>query len=188
MPAPPDTTDCPLRFPGQYHDPETGLHYNHHRYYDPETARYISPDPLGLQPAPNHHAYVDNPLGDIDPHGLAPCSNVPSTKRLQSRSAAFREAKRDLGIPVSQQPDLIRIEPMTDRTGRQLIDKEGQRILTREYVFTRGDGRRFVIQDHSAGHQFGQGGIGDQGPHLNVRPYDQPRTGKVPGTAQHYEY
>ncbi|WP_322751982.1 MULTISPECIES: RHS repeat-associated core domain-containing protein, partial [unclassified Frankia] len=37
--------DCPLRFPGQYHDPETGAHYNVHRYYDPETARYESTDP-----------------------------------------------------------------------------------------------------------------------------------------------
>ncbi len=44
--------DCPLRFPGQYHDPETGLHYNYHRYYDPETARYDSTDPLGLGPRP----------------------------------------------------------------------------------------------------------------------------------------
>src|SRR5579875_2686198 len=37
----------PLRFPGQYFDPETNLHYNHHRYYDPTTARYATHDPLG---------------------------------------------------------------------------------------------------------------------------------------------
>ncbi|MFI6662633.1 RHS repeat-associated core domain-containing protein [Streptomyces sp. NPDC050523] len=62
----------PLRFPGQYHDPETGLHYNHHRHYDPETARYTSPDPLGLLPAPNPVAYVHNPHTWSDPLGLAP--------------------------------------------------------------------------------------------------------------------
>ena len=28
-----------LRFPGQYEDEETGLHYNYHRYYDPTTGR-----------------------------------------------------------------------------------------------------------------------------------------------------
>jgi RHS repeat-associated protein len=67
--------DCPLRFPGQYFDAETGLHYNHHRYYEPSTARYISPDPLGRTPAPNHHAYVKNPLQWKDPLGLkAPCT------------------------------------------------------------------------------------------------------------------
>ncbi|MES4890408.1 DUF6531 domain-containing protein [Streptomyces sp. NPDC096012] len=64
-------SDCPLRFPGQYADPETGLYYNVHRYYDPETARYISADPLGLLPAPNPHAYVPNPLGWSDALGLA---------------------------------------------------------------------------------------------------------------------
>ncbi|WP_323376964.1 putative T7SS-secreted protein, partial [Streptomyces smaragdinus] len=42
------TAYTPLRHPGQYYDPETGLHYNHHRYYDPTTARYTTPDPLGL--------------------------------------------------------------------------------------------------------------------------------------------
>jgi RHS repeat-associated protein len=62
----------PLRFPGQYHDPETGFHYNHHRHYDPETARYTSPDPLGLLPAPNPVAYVRNPHTWSDPLGLAP--------------------------------------------------------------------------------------------------------------------
>ncbi|MGW1875807.1 RHS repeat-associated core domain-containing protein [Streptomyces sp. NPDC001975] len=66
----------PLRFPGQYHDPETGLHYNHHRHYDPETARYTSPDPLGLLPAPNPVAYVHNPHSWSDPLGLAPLCHL----------------------------------------------------------------------------------------------------------------
>ncbi|GAA0477111.1 RHS repeat-associated core domain-containing protein [Streptomyces olivaceiscleroticus] len=67
------TAYTPLRFPGQYYDPETGLHYNHHRYYDPATARYLAPDPLGLAPAPNPVAYVHNPHTWTDPVGLAPC-------------------------------------------------------------------------------------------------------------------
>jgi RHS repeat-associated protein len=66
------TTYTPLRFPGQYYDPETGLHYNYFRHYDPETARYLTPDPLGLTPAPNPTTYVHNPHTWIDPLGLAP--------------------------------------------------------------------------------------------------------------------
>nr|WP_257217446.1 RHS repeat-associated core domain-containing protein [Streptomyces dengpaensis] len=66
----------PLRFPGQYHDPETGLHYNYQRYYDPETARYTSLDPLGLAPAPDPYGYVTNPLRQFDPFGLMSCDDT----------------------------------------------------------------------------------------------------------------
>ncbi|MFF1482936.1 RHS repeat-associated core domain-containing protein, partial [Streptomyces sp. NPDC058301] len=65
--------DCPLRFPGQYADPENGLHYNFFRYYDPDTAGYISQDPLGLLPAPNPSAYIRHPGVGADPLGLAGC-------------------------------------------------------------------------------------------------------------------
>jgi RHS repeat-associated protein len=68
----PGGASVPLRFPGQYADPETGLHYNNSRYYDPVTGGYLTPDPLGLVPAPNPHAYVPNPLVLIDPLGLEP--------------------------------------------------------------------------------------------------------------------
>lgn len=78
------TTYTPLRFPGQYHDPETGLHYNYFRHYDPETARYLTPDPLGLAPAPNPAAYVTNPTGSADPLGLSPCP--PDEDRRQQPS------------------------------------------------------------------------------------------------------
>lgn len=79
LPAPPGALDCPLRFPGQYADPETGLYYNHFRHYDPETARYTSPDPLGLEPYPNHHSYTPNPYTWIDPFGLA-CKKKPTSE------------------------------------------------------------------------------------------------------------
>jgi RHS repeat-associated protein len=69
--------NCPLRFPGQYHDPESQLNYNLHRHYDPATARYHSPDPLGLAGSPNPHTYVPNPTTWTDPLGLTPgCSST----------------------------------------------------------------------------------------------------------------
>ncbi|MFF5131248.1 DUF6531 domain-containing protein [Streptomyces syringium] len=90
LPAPPhDAVDCPLRFPGQYHDAETGLNYNYFRYYDAETVSYATADPLGLDPAPNHHAYVVNPFRWADPLGLAPCevaSLAPASVRFSQNS------------------------------------------------------------------------------------------------------
>ncbi|MEW2221729.1 RHS repeat-associated core domain-containing protein, partial [Streptomyces sp. NPDC006990] len=73
LPSPTTAVDCPLRFPGQYADPETGLNYNYFRYYDPETSGYLSPDPLGLKAGPHHLRYVPNPLAFTDPLGLYDC-------------------------------------------------------------------------------------------------------------------
>ncbi|MFD4143434.1 RHS repeat-associated core domain-containing protein [Streptomyces sp. NPDC058572] len=78
------TAYTPLRFPGQYFDPESQLHYNRHRHYDPESGRYVSPDPLGLVPAPNAVAYVDNPTRWIDPLGLAGCPHTGDGKPRHS--------------------------------------------------------------------------------------------------------
>jgi len=60
-----------LRFPGQYFDAETGLHYNYFRNYDPSIARYAESDPIGLAAGQNTYSYVlGNPLRYVDPLGL----------------------------------------------------------------------------------------------------------------------
>ena len=61
-----------LRFPGQYFDAETGWHYNYHRYYDANTGRYVTEDPIGLDSGDvNLFAYVsDNPVNLMDAMGL----------------------------------------------------------------------------------------------------------------------
>ena len=63
---------CPFRWPGQYQDAETGLSYNRFRYYDPETGRYTSQDPIRLWGGMQLYAYPFDPLAAFDPLGLIP--------------------------------------------------------------------------------------------------------------------
>jgi RHS repeat-associated protein len=65
-----------FRFPGQYYDQGTGLYYNYHRYYDPITGRYVTPDPIGLEGGINLFNYVlNNPVNHIDLLGLSYANN-----------------------------------------------------------------------------------------------------------------
>jgi RHS repeat-associated protein len=64
-----------FRFPGQYYDTETGLHYNYHRYYDPKTGRYLTADPIGIDGGINLFVYVLNdPVNSVDLLGLESCT------------------------------------------------------------------------------------------------------------------
>ncbi|NUP23137.1 MAG: hypothetical protein HOZ81_45200, partial [Streptomyces sp.] len=113
------TAHTPLRFSGQYHDPETGLHYNYLRHYDPETARYLTPDPLGLAPAPNPVTYVSNPLMWIDPLGLSPF------KPLNLATSKFWTPVDYNGQRIYQRDDLI------DPSYVSPLDKYGRSNLKR---------------------------------------------------------
>ena len=60
----------PVRFPGQYADGESALHYNYFRDYDPSLGRYIQSDRIGLAGGVNTYGYSSqNPVIYVDPDG-----------------------------------------------------------------------------------------------------------------------
>ena len=66
-----ETVENNLRFPGQYYDSESGLHYNWNRYYNTQTGRYLTPDSMWMAKKKNLYLYVqNNPKTMIDPWGL----------------------------------------------------------------------------------------------------------------------
>lgn len=100
-----------------------------------------------------------------------------------SRSSALRMAKRDADIPQGHHPIKVESIPMTYPSGRPIM-KDGRRIMTREYHYKNAKGDEIVIQEHTAGHDFGDGA--GEGPHFNVRPASDTRHGRVEGTRAHY--
>ncbi|WP_165989747.1 RHS repeat-associated core domain-containing protein [Streptomyces sp. YIM 98790] len=124
--------DCPLRFAGQYADPETGWHYNFHRYYDPATARFVTPDPLGLDAAPNHYSYGPNPLWWLDPLGLyrnpangqyAHDPNAPPTthNRDTEYPGGYRQSTHDeMAIRWTDEGRTTGAVPRDPRTGERI--------------------------------------------------------------------
>ncbi len=90
--------------------------------------------------------------------GVKPPNLSPSGA---SRSGAFNEAKRQSGVPVSQQPS--RVSPN--------IDKRGNIKPGKTYEFdipTAGGGTKTVkIRDDANGHNYGPGNSQNRGPHFN---------------------
>ncbi|MFG2264766.1 putative T7SS-secreted protein [Streptomyces sp. NPDC048720] len=159
------TTYTPLRFPGQYYDPETGLHYNYFRHYDPETARYVSPDPLGLNPAPNPVAYVVNPQSWIDPLGLAPDA---------CEHAAVTETRGNIG-----NGSIVSNHPMTADQALNAAEKFlGDGYLEKgngRGVFRSADGlRQFRMDPDSL-----RGGHWPDVPHVHFEIFDHPGAKKA---------
>jgi RHS repeat-associated protein len=156
--------DCPHRFLGQYHDVETGLAYNRYRYYDPEAGQYLCVDPIRLAGGLNSFAYVDDPLVEIDPLGLARASGPgrcfqptdlprrgqnPGDMTFDTKRAALRHVLQAHGVPTSRGVDKLEV-----RWGKN-PNLTGPKNQPWEIVHAHNDrGRSIEIKHHSNGHVF----------------------------------
>ncbi|MFF4901667.1 RHS repeat-associated core domain-containing protein [Streptomyces sp. NPDC001068] len=126
--APEGRTSCPLRFPGQYHDDETGLHYNYHRYYDPALGRYLSPDPIGLGGGPNPGWYVPNPTVWIDPFGLALCRTTPRLETGDLKKGWIHIESRHI---TGTNPSTRHADMMPPTTTREQVHAAAKKVVQR---------------------------------------------------------
>jgi hypothetical protein len=130
---------------------------NIHRMPVPGSSGAIS---VGGKPVPGS-------VGSSKPANLTPSG--------ASRAGAFRKAKRDNGIPVSQQPS--KVETIKDRaTGKPI----------KVYTYKNKDGIYIKIRDDRYGHNYGSGNSQNRGPHFNVGEVKKP--GKPPKLKDHYDY
>ncbi len=67
-----------ITFQSKYYDSESGFYYYYHRYYDPNTGRFITEDPIGISGGLNLYRFVNNnPVMNIDPLGLFTDAPLP---------------------------------------------------------------------------------------------------------------
>ncbi len=100
-----------LRFPGQYFDVETGLHYNYFRDYEPQTGRYIESDPIGLAGGFNTYTYaIVSPTNNTDELGLYgagyafSCFKKPSSDLMAYAQAQAAKSKLTVW-PAPKKPE-----------------------------------------------------------------------------------
>ena len=93
----------PFRLQNQYYDRETGLHYNYFRYYEPETGRFISQDPVGLLGGDNLYRFAPNAINWIDLWGLTPWSDAGKSFTEWFDNASHQEVAKAMETPATRE-------------------------------------------------------------------------------------
>jgi RHS repeat-associated protein len=109
---------CPIRFPGQWFDKESGLHYNRFRYYDPNARRFISQDPIRLLGGTNLYRYARNPINWADPYGLQ--DECPLRELAEER----RDERVDELLDEGQTPSAV-VGAYDPETGEVVVGVSG---------------------------------------------------------------
>ena len=170
-----------FRFPGQYEDRETGLIYNRHRYYDPEQARFLTPDPIGIGGGLNLYDYPRDPVNWIDPLGFK-CPNPRLVERndrwgwdIFEHDDGSRTIRADCRRGFASRP------PGSDPTLRPTIHVGEDNAINLPEAHLGRDGRLIVMEGTH------RSAAASHGAQLPQDP-DNPHLGGVPGRPGYMEY
>ena len=115
---------CPFKYQGQYYDSEVELCYNRFRYYQPETGRYISEDPIKLLGGFNVFAYVGDTNAWLDLLGLN--SKVYGEK--DGKAPQIKRLINDKRINPNDDPVILFAPNYKDIPAKD-IDKQGAFVI-----------------------------------------------------------
>ncbi|WP_139217575.1 RHS repeat-associated core domain-containing protein, partial [Pseudomonas sp. NFPP24] len=150
--------DNPLRFQGQYFDQESGLHYNRHRYYNPDVGRYLTPDPVKLAGGINAYQYVPNPTAWVDPLGLS-CKvvNCPGGVLEAHENAGGHLIEKHVAQTEAQLITRLNLEPHIPAAStfknleeaEALVSRSLKKHRTEILEFLEGENNKHLIKDSS---------------------------------------
>ncbi len=109
-----ESGEQPLRLAGQLFDTTTG--YAHHRYrvHDPESGRFLTPDPIGILGGYNQYGYPADPISQTDPLGLAACHDSGNRGVEQAKkdlaAAGYTVVGQEVTMMVGNPPSRIRAD------------------------------------------------------------------------------
>uniref|UniRef100_UPI000AA82A2F RHS repeat-associated core domain-containing protein n=1 Tax=Pseudomonas mediterranea TaxID=183795 RepID=UPI000AA82A2F len=104
----------------------SGLHYNRHRYYNPETGRYLTPDPSKLAGGLNGYRYTLNPTGWVDPLGLVDCPGKGGCKAAVGEQDPAAKVGVDEGeprLPMTAEQRRARIDELAEANAYRRLDE-----------------------------------------------------------------
>lgn len=144
----------PLRdgpgYTGHEEDPGTGLVYMQQRYYCPECGRFLSTDPVGVNPATganfNRYAYAkDNPYRYTDPFGEYACKANPA--QCSAIASGYQKIKDAQGSYRKGSTAYNRIQGVLDYLGKP-GDANGVTVTVKSFngPNQRGDNDRGTIR------------------------------------------
>jgi len=115
-------------------DADVGLYYDHARWYDPHTGRFISQDPSGFGAGDfNLYRYVGNdPMNFTDPRGLAAEASGEAAQMAQEEAAVRQPSRRARGCGPASPSRAIRAAAKWDiKDIKEKSRKAGVTVMTK---------------------------------------------------------